>query len=184
MSRRRLFVAARLPEALLPTLQAAHDILADKSRVLRLAGVDSLHLTLRFIGEVEEELASRIVTLFKSLRPPALEDCRLAVSGYGFFPGRDGRLVWAGLACGDGFYRFRDEVQKGLAGLGLAPDLRPLLPHVTLARKATFDLSFPELELLLPRPAQLFQTRDFVLFESFFQPEGTRYEPLAALRAE
>jgi 2'-5' RNA ligase len=136
---RRLFVAAWLPDA------AAREAAGVLRRLRADAGVadvkwvspENLHVTLRFLGDVEED------------RVPAVRDCveraaagvlpfRLRLAGVGAFPPRGApRVLWIGIADGaKELARLASRTEKQLLDRGLigAPETRPFRAHVTLGR--------------------------------------------------
>ena len=84
----RLFVAIRPPEDVRDLLIDA----MDDSPALRWVGDEQLHLTLRFIGEVERPIANDIAGALTRLRSPQFD---LRVSGVGKFDKRNGGALWA-----------------------------------------------------------------------------------------
>ena len=93
-----------------------------------------LHLTVRFIGEVDADLNERILTtLSEPLRVPAFE---LTLAGTGTFPPkRPPRVIWAGITAGlNELHALEREVRSRLDRL-VAPDGdRAYHPHLTLGR--------------------------------------------------
>ncbi|HKS90047.1 MAG TPA: RNA 2',3'-cyclic phosphodiesterase, partial [Stellaceae bacterium] len=100
----------------------------------------NLHLTLRFIGEIDEALAADVDEALGRLkaRPFAL---RLA--GTGTFGGSRPHALWVGVERDPGLVGLRDKIEQALIRAGLAPETRKFAPHVTLAR-----LRAPELDKL------------------------------------
>lgn len=177
----RLFVAARLPASLLPTLQEASDALAADAFRASPVRPELLHLTLRFIGEVGEARAEELRAWFLTLAAPKAAECAVALEKYGFFPSRDGLILWAGLACGSGLPAFRNRVNEGLAGLGLADDGQAFIPHVTLARRARLRTPFDALAQGLPLDKGMRPVPAFALFDSAPGPDGPHYRALAEI---
>jgi 2'-5' RNA ligase len=93
---------------------------------------DQMHLTVRFIGEVEG-------SCFLDVRD-ALEDVRVApfdlrLKGLGFFPPRGlPHVVWAGVERSEALVALHDKVEAALVRAGLPPEGRNFHAHVTLAR--------------------------------------------------
>ena len=87
----RLFVAIRPPEEVRDLLIDA----MDDSPALRWVGDEQLHLTLRFIGEVERPVANDIAAALLQLRSPGFD---LRISGVGKFEKRNGGALWAGIS--------------------------------------------------------------------------------------
>ena len=134
----RLFVAIELPDAWLREAARALDALAaalgDDADALRPVTPDRMHLTLRFLGEVD---AGRVPALDAALResvPPVAVDLELAATGTFGAPARTS-VVWLGLGGDlDALRALAARVESAVAASGLPPDDRPLRPHVTLAR--------------------------------------------------
>lgn len=172
----RLFIA----------LPIADDVIAELARVARDGPRDwrwvkpaAMHLTLAFLGEVEE---GRVAAAERALRrgaegAPALE---LAAAGLGAFPDqRRARVLWAGVA---GDLRQLAALQTGIAlaleSEGFELDGKPFHPHLTLARARVPQPLPPSLDR-----AQRFgswRATEVRLYRSHLGPQGPRYEVLAA----
>jgi RNA 2',3'-cyclic 3'-phosphodiesterase len=123
----RLFVALALPEAV-------------RTRLAMLAGgvpgakwqrEDQMHLTLRFIGEVDERTAHDIDEALATVRAPAFT---LELAGIGDFGGREPHALWAGVRANDALIHLEKKVESVLVRVGLDAETRKYTPHVTLAR--------------------------------------------------
>jgi len=123
----RLFVAIRPPEEIRDLLIDA----MDDSPALRWVGDEQLHLTLRFIGEVERPLANDIAAAFQDLRSSSFE---LRVAGVGKFERRSGGALWAGVEPKEKVAALAAKVERTLQQVGLEPEHRAFSPHITLAR--------------------------------------------------
>jgi 2'-5' RNA ligase len=134
-----VFVAVPLPEAasaevtgLVETVRAAADPTVRDVRWVRL---DGLHLTLRFIGPVEEdglaEIARAMDAVAAEVRP-----FDVAIEGAGAFPSMSRpRAIWLGVTAGaDRLAAAASILEDGLVSLGLERDGRPYRAHLTLAR--------------------------------------------------
>lgn len=176
----RLFVAALLPEEMRPALRAASGRLREAVSRADMVDPDLFHLTLRFIGQVDDNKARQLREWFLTLTAPCEAHCGVALGRYGGFPARDGQILWAGLDCGPGIEAFRQRVNEGLASFGCLPDERAFVPHVTLARRARLNTPLSALAPL-PLAGQVYPVPAFVLFNSRLGPAGPRYHALAAL---
>lgn len=134
----RLFVAVELPEPWLREAARALDVLTatlgDHAEVLRPVAPDRMHLTVRFLGEVDEE---RLPALDEALResvPPVGVDLELAAPGT-FGSAARTSAVWLGLG-GDleELRALAGRVESAVEAAGLPSERRELRPHVTLAR--------------------------------------------------
>ncbi len=124
----RLFVALRPPagiRALLSTAMAGVPL-------ARWQDDDQLHLTVRYIGEVERPVAEDIALALGQVRARAAS---ARISGVGVFESR-GRIdtLWAGVAPPDALLALHRKVDQALVRIGLEPEGRAFVPHVTLAR--------------------------------------------------
>ncbi|MFP5330358.1 MAG: RNA 2',3'-cyclic phosphodiesterase [Alphaproteobacteria bacterium] len=173
----RLFVAIRPPEAIRDLLI---DVM-DDSPALRWVGEENLHLTLRFIGEVERPLASDLADSLGRIRFPTFE---LRVSGVGRFEQRSGGAVWAGVEPRKPVAELAAKVDRACIAAGLEPERRAFHPHVTLARfgrsnsEAARDFERRNSDLSSPG----FAVDKFILFESRLSRHGAHYEEVAEYR--
>lgn len=124
----RLFVAIDVPDDVRGQLEA----LCSGVPGARWVGTDQLHLTLRFIGEVDGALFRDVMEGLGDVEVPAFD---LALKGVGHFPPRGhAKVLWAGITPNPALKRLRDKVEGALVRLGLDPEERKFSPHITLAR--------------------------------------------------
>ena len=124
----RLFVALDLPQAVKRELTGICSGLPDARWVKE----GQVHLTLRFIGEVEEKVLQEIKERFSEIKSPALS---IRLAGVGCFSSRSlPRVVWAGLEPVEPLVALHDQVEASLASLGFVTEGQKFSPHVTLAR--------------------------------------------------
>ena len=171
----RLFVAIRPPEDVRDLLIDA----MDDSPALRWVGDEQLHLTLRFIGEVERPVAKDIAA---ALDRVCSSNFQIRISGAGKFEKRSGGALWAGIEPKTPVVGLAAKVERALQQVGLEPEHRVFLPHITLARwnRRNSDA----VEAFLRRNSYLhsdpFDVDRFVLFESKLSRHGPHYEEIAA----
>src|SRR5436190_20592459 len=123
----RLFVAIRPPESIRDLLIDAMDDSAD----FRWQDDEQLHLTLRFVGEVERPLAEDLAAALGSIRAPAVE---LRVHGTGRFEQRSSGALWAGVEPRAPLAALAAKVERACQSVDLEPERRAFHPHITLAR--------------------------------------------------
>jgi RNA 2',3'-cyclic 3'-phosphodiesterase len=166
----RLFVAIRPPSAIRKLLLGAMGGIGGA----RWQSEDQLHLTLRFIGEVDRHKAGDIHAALGAVHQPPFD---LALHGIGAFERRGlAEIVWAGVTPHAPLRALHKKVDSALARVGIAPDERAYLPHITLARLKRS--SGPVGNLLesaggLGSPA--FAVDHFALFESDLTAEAAVY---------
>lgn len=169
----RLFVALRPQEDVIDVL-----IDAMEGADLRWQDGDQLHLTLRFVGEVERPIANDLAAALATIEFPAFE---LKIAGVGRFDhGRRGAL-WAGIAPRDAVKALAAKVERACQTAGLEPERRAYHPHVTLARwsggKPRLDDWMEQHNALRSAP---WRVREYILFESHLNQSGAHYEPVAS----
>jgi 2'-5' RNA ligase len=170
----RLFVAIRPPEEVRDLLIDA----MDDSPALRWVGDEQLHLTLRFIGEVERPLASDVAAALARIRSPAFD---LAVKGVGRFEQRSGGALWAGVEPRAPVAELAAKVERACVQAGLEPERRSFHPHITLARwnrrNAEAVIAFERRQADLASAP--FAVSEFILLESRLSRHGPHYEEVA-----
>ena len=129
MATERLFIAIPLPPALREELAKLYEPLPG----VAWTRPEQLHLTLRFLGDVEPALAAAAEAALAHVR---VEAFILPVGGVGGFPSRGmPRVLWTGVAQGHPrLYQLRQRIDDALLGAGLTLDVRRFHPHATLAR--------------------------------------------------
>lgn len=139
---------------------------------------DQLHITLRFIGEVDRHTGSDIAAALSSIRHPPFV---ASLSGIGTF-GRRGQpgVLWAGVAPHDPLKALHKKVDQACMRAGLAPEGRAYHPHITLARLKRTSGSVEGLaETSAGLTSAPFVVDRFGLFESTLTPEGAVYTAAA-----
>ncbi|MDY0397902.1 MAG: RNA 2',3'-cyclic phosphodiesterase [Desulfuromonas thiophila] len=184
----RCFLAIALPTAVRAQIAAAtcgwcQAAVLPPARIRWIAPAN-LHLTLHFLGQLAAEQRDRLVAACQP-RLASLSPFSLQLQGCGAFPSpRQARVLWLGV--GDGHALLTDLhgiVTAALAELGLAPEPRPFVPHVSLARlRQPLDLERDLPDFLAQGfRASPFRVAALVLYRSIPQPGGVRYQPLAWL---
>ncbi len=123
----RLFVALALPDCV------AEQLLLLQSGVpgARWMEREQLHLTLRFIGEVDGRDAAAIDDALSLIRSPRFA---IELKGVGEFGGRTPRALWAGVRDEAAIAHLQRKIENALKRVGVAAEERKFKPHVTLAR--------------------------------------------------
>jgi len=133
-----MFVAAELPEPVRDSLAQAQQKLRPILGSMRWASPGSMHLTIRFLGEMDEVQTGALSAALKtSLKPPAAPGCDVHVRGLGVFPQvKRPRILWAGLVDEPpgSLARLHAAVELAVSAAGLPAEDRPFHPHLTLAR--------------------------------------------------
>jgi RNA 2',3'-cyclic 3'-phosphodiesterase len=169
----RLFIALALPDPVLRSLEPLARGLGD----VRWLSADQQHLTLRFIGELDQGRLDEVADALALVEGRPLE---LRLEGLGHFPPRGApRVLWVGVARNDELARLKRQIDRALATIDLPPESRKFAPHVTLAR-IRGPLSPDRLGTYLMRHSLYrsasFPVSDFHLYSSWLKPYGAEYQ--------
>ncbi len=166
----RLFVALALPDAVAQSLFLLQAGVPGARWMAR----EQLHLTLRFIGEVDGRDAAAIDDALATISAPRFH---LGLKGVGAFGGKNPRALWAGVHDPKPVVHLQKKIETMLQRVGLAPEERKFTPHVTLARlKAPPPgkvMDFLSDHALFAAPP--FEVNNFILYSSKPTPNGSIY---------
>lgn len=171
----RLFVAIALPD----DQRARLAMLASGLPGARWVAEENLHLTLRFLGELDGNEAADVDAALAAVRMPCFELQLEGVSHFG--EGRKLRSIWTGVQANPALVRLRDKVEQAVVRAGLPPEKRKFKPHVTLARfKSNPGVKLYDfLAQYALFQAEPFQVESFTLYSSFLSASGAIYRPEA-----
>ncbi|QDZ09059.1 RNA 2',3'-cyclic phosphodiesterase [Sphingomonas panacisoli] len=173
----RLFVALRPPPAIRALLGAVQGGVPHA----RWQDDEQMHLTLRYIGEIDRPMAEDVAVALGQVHAAAPS---VALAGVGAFD-KQGRVdaLWAGVAPHDALAALHKKVDQALVRIGLAPERRAYLPHVTLARLPRSAGGDPAIEHWRARHAGLtsapFTLDAMILYESRLGRDGAQYDAIA-----
>lgn len=177
--RLRAFFGLPLPDEQREDLRRYIELCAVGASGFRWVPAANLHLTVRFLGQVDRELVDGIAARLAARSPAGFE---LELGELGTFKrGRLVRVVWIGLHRGtDPARELGEAVEAECVRAGLEPEARAFQPHLTLARARDRDgASLPDLPP--PPPLAPWRATELVLFESHLGRPGAVYEPLIRL---
>ncbi|MBZ5547446.1 MAG: RNA 2',3'-cyclic phosphodiesterase [Acidobacteriia bacterium] len=153
---------------------------------------ESLHITLKFIGEQKSE---QVEAVSERLRQVEGRPIDIRLGGHGFFPtAKSPRVFWIGIQAGPELAALAANIDAGVAELGIPREDRPFSPHLTLARGGGGSGSpkwrkgdgpnsaFAVLEKRLAAMGDLdfgaMTAREFILYQSQLSPKGSKYTKL------
>jgi len=168
----RLFIAIDLPE----TIKKNLDSMSFGIPGAKWVTPEQLHLTVRFIGEVDGALFHDIKDVLDEIN---FNSFSLQLKGVGYFPPRGApRVLWIGLEKSEPLQLLRKKIDAALLRARVEPEGRKFSPHITLARlknspihKITNFLSGNGLFSQEPFPVQ-----DFKLYSSILSPKGAYHK--------
>ncbi|TKJ37564.1 RNA 2',3'-cyclic phosphodiesterase [candidate division LCP-89 bacterium B3_LCP] len=175
----RSFIAIRLPEEVLNTLKLIQNSLRDRLPQARWTRPEGIHLTLKFLGEVEEsvvkEIAGTLDSAIKNFKP-----FRLELQGVGAFPKLAmPRVLWVGLQPKEELIRLQKSVENAVRPFGFNPEKRQFRGHLTLARlkgeRWSEGLRKYFLESKEISDGMQMSVEEVILYRSDLKPGGTVY---------
>ncbi len=179
----RTFVAVDIPEEVRAALDALVARLRPVSRAVRWTRIEGVHLTLKFIGEVQPENVEAIAASLAQIRFP--HRIEMKFRGVGCFPNeRRPSVFWAGVEAGAELGALAAAVEASLEPLGIAKEKRAFSPHLTLARFKSIDGSGlnrlrEAITAVGPLEFGAGIAKDFHLYQSILKPGGAEYTRLA-----
>ncbi len=168
----RLFVALPLPEPVKRSLEPLARGLGD----VRWLGPEQQHLTLRFIGALDNGRLEEVAETLALVEGWPFE---LGLEGLGHFPPRgEPQVLWVGVTKSPDLARLKRRIDRVLATLGLSPESRKFTPHVTVGRTRG-PLSRERLATWLMRHSlyrsERFPVSGFHLYSSRLKPDGAQH---------
>ena len=195
----RAFIAIELPDGLLKKIAELQKIIKKDvkgSRTVSWPRAHGIHLTLKFLGDVEE---SRVEEIYGALKKATagFGPMRLkagggkeggGVGGVGGFPNlKNPRVLWVGLDGPEEFLKLQRSVEEAMQRLGFEKEERPFKPHLTLCRiKSPEDARIlgHNIEKLKDFIDMDFEAGHLVLFKSVLSPKGALYTALKRIDLE
>jgi 2'-5' RNA ligase len=187
----RIFVGIDIEPAIRERIARFMEGVRESAPEVRWVRPESLHITLKFIGETP---AKKVEEVRKTLISVPVPHTTVKFAEVGYFPtARSARVFWVGVHAGPELARLAADIEQALAPLGIAAEKRDFSPHLTLARAGSgAPVRRPEdrttrrfqrlQERLAALPVPDFGTmtaREFFLYESKLSPKGAQYTKVA-----
>jgi 2'-5' RNA ligase len=176
----RCFVAIPLPPEVISGIARIQKRLRELELDASWPAVQGLHLTLKFLGNVEEVRVPEVAAALQRV-VEGRGELELLVRGVGAFPRlSDPRVVWVGVDGGSGLADLQSAIEKRLTALGYPREERPFRPHLTAARVRSRRnvarlIRFLEVEAV---DLGAFHADRVHLYQSLLRPEGAEYRVL------
>ncbi|PLT29232.1 RNA 2',3'-cyclic phosphodiesterase [Peribacillus deserti] len=150
MTHSNYFYALKLPKEAKDHLQEKMSELKDKMSFKKWVHPEDFHITLAFLGKIEEE---KLENSIQKMRRISTEHPRfsLRLTEMGIFgPPSSPRILWAGIDHSKKLYSLQRDVYRACEESGFRLDKKPFKPHITTARRYTGENSFNAASLRLP----------------------------------
>jgi len=178
----RAFIAIDLDPGIKARLDSFIGRTTPLSRGVKWVTLDSMHLTLKFLGEISEDQASRLKEGLGTLAArskPIIMTCR----GLGSFPpgSPNPRVLWAGVHAGPDLALLAEAIESLGEEMGFPREVRPFHPHLTLGRVKSPDGLRAVLEEFDRAREEAFGEMSagrLTFFQSRLSPSGAKYNIL------
>lgn len=189
----RLFIALDLDDTVRERISRFVEGVQNFAPDARWVKPESLHVTLKFIGEQQDAAVEKIK---QALGTVSANTTGINFRGYGFFPApKSARVFWIGMEAGSELPALAAAVEEKLVPLGISKEEREFSPHLTLARspggsgsprrqksdglRSTFQHLQEKLSALPVPEFGSMTPREFFLYQSQLSPKGSKYTKLA-----
>lgn len=186
MEKIRVFICFELSKEVTNSLRDLIHYLKTFGRGVRWVRHDGVHLTLKFIGEIElsqlDEIAAAIEKVIKNYRP-----FKIKLSGKGAFPNlKRPKVFWIGISEVENTIRqIQEDIETALEKIGYPREERGFSPHLTLGRVKFQDPTVNKISLELERMKVdeiEFTVNEVVIMQSDLQPNGALYSPVRKIK--
>lgn len=174
----RTFIAIDLADDLKAAVQGLVQRLSATRADIRWVRPPGLHLTLKFLGEIDEGRAIKVKSVLAAVSSRH-SPFRLALQGCGAFPNeRRPRVLWIGFAPEPRLLALQEDLEGELEKAGFPREERPFRPHLTLGRvrgPAGVDRAVRTLAERSTEAEGVMDVKALTLFESRLHPQGADY---------
>lgn len=184
MAEIRTFICFELPETVQQKLAQLQGKLQKLGKGVRWVRPSGIHLTLKFLGDVDEIKMPDIVQAVQKAAE-AYAPIKIQLHGTGAFPNlRQPRVYWIGVEAADDLLKIQHDLENELAAVGFPKEEKKFSPHLTLGRVKSSDglkavSAALESEVV---PPLYFTANEMVVMQSQLTPAGAVYTRLATKR--
>jgi 2'-5' RNA ligase len=173
----RTFLALSIPADIIAYLKGVAGRLERRTEGVRWVRDEGIHITVKFLGEIEEPMAERMRSALTPIGA-AFRPFRASLGGLDAFPSkRSARVIVVKLKEGiEPSQAVFEEVEERLAALDVEREKRKLVPHLTLGRRR-IPKPFPNGDPM-PIEEKEFIIEELVLYKSTLTPSGAIYAPV------
>ena len=177
----RCFIAIRLSPTIILQISSYIEALQKISQDIRWTKAENIHLTLKFLGEIEDSRADMVKEKLYSVSK-VFSQFSLKISGSGSFPGRKRpRVFWLGMEQSheNPLFTVHKWIEDNLHTLGFEKEKRRFSPHLTIGRvRSKYPADFTDLFSFMdknPFPPIDLKVENLFFIQSFLKPTGAEY---------
>jgi 2'-5' RNA ligase len=185
MKKVRAFIGIKIPDEISSEIfNFSSEKLKSIGGKVKLVEKENIHITLLFLGEIENNKINQIIDELKKIK---YESFTISVKGIGVFPSLEfPKVVWIG-AESDKIIRLHEEIKNRFKEFVEKDESKPFTSHITIARIKSGNIS-NEVRKLLNENKDIefgkFQVNEFSLFESKLTPQGPTYKILESFKLD
>lgn len=174
----RLFVALKIPDPVRQEVIKLRNKAFPGYHNYKWEPENKIHLTLKFIGEIEEKFVEPVISELEFIRDYRKFNCSLTRFGF-FFKNKDPKILWVGLAMDVSVFNLVKELNTKLEKFGILMEKREFKAHLTLMRIKRFvDKNFIKSYEDYIIPEIQFTADEIILFKSELMKGGSKYTEL------
>lgn len=181
----RCFIAIDIPQDIKARIGEVIDRLKDASKGVRCVPASNVHITLKFLGSVGEDMVAGIEARLAEISAK-YKPFSATVRGAGAFPTlKNPNVLWVGVDESAELDRLYQDIDRAMAGLGFAREDRKYSPHLTIARVKDRKSAAPAVKELSTFKDTIFGTisiEEILLMRSDLGPGGAEYTRIAGFR--
>ncbi|KPK96671.1 MAG: hypothetical protein AMJ95_12915 [Omnitrophica WOR_2 bacterium SM23_72] len=178
----RTFIAIELPEEVRESLARLQDRLKQSQADVKWVQPHNIHLTLKFLGEINEEQLAKITRVLDEVGL-SKKSFQMSLSTVGAFPKMNfPRVIWVGVEKGESETKeIARALEEGVSIFGIPKEKRPFSSHITIGRVRSNlckDKLINDLTKIGSLEGKEFAVTKLTLFKSTLTPKGPAYEVL------
>jgi len=181
----RSFIAIDIPAAIKSSIDDVIRTVSGDARGIRWVSTENIHLTLKFLGDVSDDLVPDIENRLK-LIGKRYQPFSIGIRGAGAFPNfKNPNVLWLGVEVSDQLGALFRDIDATLSEIGFEKDSRRFSPHLTIARVKDRHNIGPVLKELSTYKDTFFGTieiREILLMKSVLKPSGAEYSKAAIIK--
>ncbi len=175
----RVFIALELSDAARAGILAVIGEFRQRGVRASWSRTSTIHLTLQFLGDVEESELENVVEAVRSCAAD-VAPFRMSIGGLGAFPSpRRPRVIWVGVDAPDELYELQERIEGALTELGIKRERRRFHPHVTLGRLRDSTADVERLLGQLTAPVESTRVDSVRVMKSTLASSGAIHEVVA-----
>jgi 2'-5' RNA ligase len=181
----RTFIAIELPQEIKSALSNIQAELKQAHADVKWVKPENIHLTLKFLGEIDETLVEKICAILEDIARQNTP-FNLSLSDLGAFPKLNyPRVIWIGVTNDQPVVKIAEEIEKEAVEIGLPSESRPFSSHITVGRvrsglnRGALIEKLNFLKKNFPPSKLEFKVHSLTLFKSTLTPSGPIYEALS-----